>query len=151
MKYAIAVVAVLLSVACGGTTPTSPSPVAPTPLAPIAPSIAGAWTGTVTVGTLGTAAASFTLTQSDRTIGGTWAIASAGNDAHGVIAGTVTTDGRFDGTLTWDSTGDRGGRCEASGPTTGTASAGALTWAAPRFDFASCTPLTDVVWAMRRQ
>ena len=104
----------LVSSACGSESlaTVAPTPV-PGPAAPKTPQLAGRWTGrmemlwSATNSRVGVTV-DVSIAQRDRDIGGEWVIASGGNDAAGVITGSVSgfePGGEFVGTFTWESSG----------------------------------------------
>lgn len=150
----------LLVIACGGDTPTQPTPVVqpPTPPATVA-NIAGIWTGSMqfTFTARGSVGVSMTLVQdSEARVTGTWRVTSTGNDIHGDVAGTLTgigVDTRITGTMTYNGeTADRVGRCLGRSTIDGPASPPSMRWtSATGFTFDTCTgTFSDLVLTWTR-
>jgi hypothetical protein len=146
MRQTISAVAIaILMAACGGSSPTSPTPtsavVIPTPAPELRPAnISGTWTGTLTTDRGCCANVRFELRQDGTAVSGTWT-GQPQNDFGGEIAGTLAADGGFAGSFTIDAHSDQAGiRCRGTATINGSSTASALIWTSPEgFDTPPCT------------
>jgi hypothetical protein len=149
VRNVVAVVAVLVLTACGEA-PTSPTPTPPT-AGPV--NIAGTWTGSMR-SSIGTQSVRYELTQSDRSIGGTWRFDR--QDGSGTVSGTLSGTGnqtRFGGEITIDAISAAPPvRCTGFAHVEGAAGSAPMTWTSVAFSFANCSdPPTDVTITLNRQ
>ena len=84
MRAVVIGVTLSMFLACGGTSPTAPSP-------PVTPSIAGLWSGTYASAEIGFGTATMSVTQTGSNVSGTWSTrSSTGTTSAGTISGTVS-------------------------------------------------------------
>jgi hypothetical protein len=123
MKQRWAILACVLTCACGGSSPAAPTP------APQPAQIGGNFSGTFETSNYQSLAVFVTLNQTSSTISGTWAAQSGSNGLAGNITGTVDPTS-FTGTVTLSI--NQSSAC--SGSFSGNAtSTGNMTWSSAGF------------------
>jgi hypothetical protein len=138
-------------------TPVAPPPAPPPPVVETVPRVQGAWRGTFEmqfngVKTFGNVR--MTLTQTDRTIQGTWNFEAPWDwvgDVSGVINGVGSTATFAGSTSLTGEIATRTGKCHGQMTLSGSASDVSLRWTSPGVILADCTGApAGIVWILGR-
>lgn len=141
VKRSLLALILLSALACGGNSPTAPTP-APPPPASVAGSWSGTWQATQVTGGPYLIAYVMVLNQSAANVTGTWSTAQA----NGTVTGTTTTSS-FSGTMTWNGLTVGGSACTGTFAVSGAAGGNTVSWTSPGVT-ATCNNLpTSVVIA----
>ena len=142
MRRALVLAALVLPLACGGNSPSSPSATL---------NLGGAWTGSlqyVTSGVTVTDAVTATLTQTGTSVGGTW---TAESGASGQFS-NLTAAASVTGIVTISQTTLTGASCSATSAINGNASASSITLAVAQIQPTGiCQWASGMQFSLRRQ